>query len=157
MRLAEVFVGLGRRAASGSPAASRWCTARSSTWCGRLAALEPRPELSLTTNGISLDRSAGDLAAAGLDRVNVSIDTLDRDRFRELTRRDRLPDVLRGVAAAAEAGLAPVKVNSVLVRDSNLAEAPQLLGVGAAQRLPAALHRAHAARRRPHLDARATW
>ena len=114
--------------ASGSPAASRSCTARSSTSCARLAALEPRPELSLTTNGISLDRSADDLVRAGLDRVNVSIDTLDRERFRSLTRRDRLPDVLRGVAAASDAGLAPMKINSVLMRDSNLAEAPELLG-----------------------------
>jgi cyclic pyranopterin phosphate synthase len=94
----------------------------------RLAALDPRPEISLTTNGVTLARSAGRLAAAGLDRINVSVDTLDRERFRELTRRDRLPDVLAGVAAAAAAGLAPVKVNSVLVRGSNLEEAPELLG-----------------------------
>jgi GTP 3',8-cyclase len=94
----------------------------------RLAALEPRPEISLTTNGVTLARSAALLAAAGLDRINISVDTLDRDRFRELTRRDRLADVLSGVAAASAAGLAPVKINSVLVRDSNLQEAPQLLG-----------------------------
>ncbi|HVU91756.1 MAG TPA: GTP 3',8-cyclase MoaA [Jatrophihabitans sp.] len=92
-----------------------------------LAALDPRPEISLTTNGVTLDRSARALAAAGLDRINVSVDTLDRARFAELTRRDRLPDVLAGVAAAAAAGLAPVKINSVLVRGSNLPEAPALL------------------------------
>jgi cyclic pyranopterin phosphate synthase len=127
IRLASVFVGLGVRSirlTGGEPLVHRTVV----DVVRRLAALTPRPELSLTTNGISLDRSAGDLVAAGLDRVNVSIDTLDRDRFRELTRRDRLPDVLAGVAAAAAAGLAPVKVNSVLVRDSNTDEAPQLLG-----------------------------
>ncbi|HKC26877.1 MAG TPA: GTP 3',8-cyclase MoaA [Jatrophihabitans sp.] len=95
---------------------------------GRLAALQPRPEISLTTNGVTLDRYARKLAEAGLDRINVSVDTLDRTRFAELTRRDRLADVLAGVAAAADAGLAPVKINSVLVRGSNLAEAPALLG-----------------------------
>jgi len=94
---------------------------------GRLAALQPRPEISLTTNGVSLDRQAEALAAAGLDRINVSVDTLDRARFAELTRRDRLPAVLAGVAAAAGAGLRPVKINAVLVRGSNLPEAPELL------------------------------
>jgi cyclic pyranopterin phosphate synthase len=93
----------------------------------RLAALDPRPEISLTTNGVTLERSARKLADAGLDRINISVDTLDRDRFVQLTRRDRLADVLAGVAAAAEVGLAPVKINSVLVRDSNLHEAPDLL------------------------------
>jgi cyclic pyranopterin phosphate synthase len=92
-----------------------------------IAALEPRPEISLTTNGVTLDRSARKLADAGLDRINVSVDTLDRTRFAELTRRDRLPSVLAGVAAAADAGLAPVKINAVLVRGSNLSEAPDLL------------------------------
>jgi GTP 3',8-cyclase len=93
----------------------------------RLAALHPRPELSLTTNGLSLRRLAPALAAAGLDRVNVSLDTLRRDRFEELTRRDRLDDVLRGLEAAAAAGLTPVKVNSVLMRGVNDDEAPDLL------------------------------
>jgi cyclic pyranopterin phosphate synthase len=93
----------------------------------RLAALRPRPELSLTTNGLSLRRLAPALAAAGLDRVNVSLDTLRRDRFVELTRRDRLDDVLRGLEAAAAAGLTPVKVNSVLMRGVNDDEAPDLL------------------------------
>jgi len=71
----------------------------------RLAQLRPRPELSLTTNGVGLAGRATALVAAGLDRVNVSVDTLDHDRFRELTRRARLDDVLAGVAAAAAAGL----------------------------------------------------
>ncbi|RIV36370.1 GTP 3',8-cyclase MoaA [Micromonospora radicis] len=91
------------------------------------AALDPRPRLSLTTNGIGLARTATTLRAAGLDRVNISLDTLDRDRFARLTRRDRLPDVLAGLAAAATAGLTPVKINSVLMRGVNDDEAPALL------------------------------
>jgi GTP 3',8-cyclase len=94
---------------------------------GRVAALEPRPETSLTTNGIGLNRLAGPLRAAGLDRINVSLDTLSADVFVQLARRDRLDDVLAGLAAAAEAGLAPVKVNAVLMRGVNDHEAPALL------------------------------
>ncbi|MEH1055030.1 GTP 3',8-cyclase MoaA [Micromonospora sp. CPCC 206171] len=92
-----------------------------------VAALTPRPRISLTTNGIGLDRLAPTLRAAGLDRVNVSLDTLDRERFGRLTRRDRLADVLAGLAGAAAAGLTPVKVNSVLMRGVNDDEAPALL------------------------------
>jgi cyclic pyranopterin phosphate synthase len=92
-----------------------------------VAALEPRPRISLTTNGIGLDRLAPALRAAGLDRVNVSLDTLDPERFARLTRRSRLPDVLAGLAGAAAAGLTPVKVNTVLVRGVNDDEAPALL------------------------------
>jgi cyclic pyranopterin phosphate synthase len=91
------------------------------------AALRPRPEISVTTNGIGLDRLAGPLAEAGLDRVNVSLDTLRPDVFQELARRDRLGDVLRGLAAAAAAGLTPVKVNAVLMRGINDGEAAALL------------------------------
>jgi len=93
----------------------------------RTAALRPRPEISLTTNAIGLERTAGTLRAAGLDRVNVSLDTLRPETFRKLARRDRLPDVLDGLAAAAEAGLRPVKVNAVLMRDLNDDEAVPLL------------------------------
>jgi GTP 3',8-cyclase len=91
------------------------------------AALRPRPEISVTTNGIGLDRLAGPLAEAGLDRVNVSLDTLRPEVFKELARRDRLGDVLRGLAAAAAAGLTPVKVNAVLMRGINDGEAAALL------------------------------
>ena len=93
----------------------------------RTAELRPRPEISVTTNGIGLERLAGPLAEAGLDRVNVSLDTLQPAVFKQLARRDRLHDVLRGLAAAAAAGLAPVKVNAVLMRDINDGEAPALL------------------------------
>ena len=93
----------------------------------RVAALEPRPEMSVTTNGIGLDRLAAPLATAGLDRVNVSLDTIRPDTFQAITRRDRLGDVLKGLAAADEAGLRPVKVNAVLLRDVNDVEAAELL------------------------------
>jgi cyclic pyranopterin phosphate synthase len=92
-----------------------------------VAALRPRPVLSLTTNGIGLARLAAPLRAAGLDRVNISLDTLDPGRFTELTRRPRLADVLAGMAAAADAGLNPVKINSVLMRGVNDGDAPALL------------------------------
>ena len=93
----------------------------------RTATLRPRAEISVTTNGIGLDRLAGPLADAGLDRVNVSLDTLDPAVFKQLARRDRLHDVLRGLTAAAAAGLTPVKVNAVLMRDVNDGEAAALL------------------------------
>ncbi|TDT95826.1 cyclic pyranopterin phosphate synthase [Streptomyces sp. 846.5] len=85
----------------------------------RLTALPGPPELSITTNGIGLARSAAALREAGLRRVNVSLDTLRPERFARITRRDRLPDVLLGLAAAQAAGLAPVKVNAVPVRGVN--------------------------------------
>jgi cyclic pyranopterin phosphate synthase len=91
------------------------------------AALRPRPDISLTSNGIGLQRRAAALKAAGLDRINVSLDTLRPEVFRKLTRRDRLDDVLAGLDAATAAGLTPVKVNVVLMRDLNDDEAPELL------------------------------
>jgi GTP 3',8-cyclase len=93
----------------------------------RAACLRPRPEISLTTNGIGLDRLAEPLRAAGLDRINVSLDTLRPDTFKVLSKRDRLADVLAGLAAAASAGITPVKVNSVLMRGINDDEAGSLL------------------------------
>ncbi len=93
----------------------------------RTAALSPRPEISLTTNGIGLARLAEPLHAAGLDRINVSLDTLDAATFVTLARRDRLADVLDGLAAAAATRLAPVKVNAVLMRGVNDHEAAGLL------------------------------
>ena len=91
------------------------------------AGLSPRPNISLTTNGLGLARLAEPLVEAGLDRVNVSLDTLDPARFSELTRRDRHGDVLAGMDAAVQAGLTPVKVNSVLMRGINDDEAVPLL------------------------------
>ncbi|MFD3587237.1 GTP 3',8-cyclase MoaA [Streptomyces sp. NPDC058683] len=93
----------------------------------RVAALAPRPRMSLTTNGIGLRRTAPALKAAGLNRVNVSLDTLRPEVFKTLTRRDRHQDVLDGLQAARDAGLTPVKVNTVLMPGLNADEAPDLL------------------------------
>jgi GTP 3',8-cyclase len=84
---------------------------------GKLAALPV--DLALTTNGATLRAVAPELAAAGLRRVNVSLDSLQPDRFAELTRRDELHNVLDGIDAAVEAGLTPVKVNVVVLRGVN--------------------------------------
>jgi cyclic pyranopterin phosphate synthase len=126
VRLVRVAVSLGVtevRLTGGEPLLRRGVPAL----VARLAALEPRPELSITTNGILLGRDAAALAAAGLDRVNVSLDTLDRERFKTITFRDKHPAVLEGLAAARAAGLDPVKVNTVLLRGVNDDEAPELL------------------------------
>jgi len=93
----------------------------------RINGLPQPPAISVTTNGLKLTTLAQPLRDAGLERVNVSLDTLDRDRFKALTFRDRFDDVLAGIKAAQRAGLAPVKVNSVLMRDVNDDEAPALL------------------------------
>ncbi|MBW3638332.1 MAG: GTP 3',8-cyclase MoaA [Actinobacteria bacterium] len=82
---------------------------------------------SLTTNGLGLARQAQALRDAGLNRVNVSLDTLRPERFLELTRRDRFADVVEGLRAAKLAGLDPVKVNTVLMRGVNDDEAADLL------------------------------
>ena len=74
-------------------------------------------DIGMTTNGVLLDRFAGPLFDAGLRRLNVSLDTLDRDRFREIARRDELDRVLTGLATAKKAGFARIKVNAVAVRD----------------------------------------
>lgn len=84
-------------------------------------------ELTLTTNGTQLAAHADALAGAGIRRVNISLDTLDRDRFTKLTGRDRLPDVLEGIRAAREAGLA-VKINAVALKGVNEGELPDLIG-----------------------------
>ena len=91
------------------------------------AQLEPRPEIALTTNGVGLAARARGLAAAGLDRVNVSLDTLDPARFATITRRDRLDDVLAGLTAAAAAHLGPIKVNALLDTVTGPEDAVELL------------------------------
>src|SRR3954447_1923209 len=93
----------------------------------RLADLRPRPKLSMTTNGIGLAKVVEALAGAGLNRVNVSLDTLDRETFVTLSRRDRLDDVLAGLDGALAFGLVPVKVNTVLMRGINDHEVLDLL------------------------------
>ena len=84
-----------------------------------LNGIAPGLDLALTTNGLKLAAMAPALRDAGLKRVNVSLDTLDRERFHRIARRDRLHDVLEGLAAARAAGFAPVKVNAVLMRGEN--------------------------------------
>ena len=75
--------------------------------------------LSMTTNGVLLSRLARPLAEAGLQRVNISLDTLDPEKFRRLTRWGKIEDVLQGIQAAEEAGLTPIKINAVVVRGYN--------------------------------------
>lgn len=90
-------------------------------------ALPSNPRTAMTSNGLGLKHTAKALAAAGLDRVNISLDTTDAVTFERITRRDRLDDVLAGLEAARTAGLTPVKVNAVLLRGINDLEAPDLL------------------------------
>ncbi|BDZ58134.1 MULTISPECIES: GTP 3',8-cyclase MoaA [Barrientosiimonas] len=126
VRLIGIFVDLGVRQVrftGGEPLLRRSLT----DVVRRVAALEPRPQMALTSNGIGLDRLAAPLAEAGLDRVNVSLDTVDRDTFKQLTLRDRLADVEAGLKAAADAGLTPVKVNSVAMRGVNEHRVAELL------------------------------
>jgi len=82
--------------------------------------------ISMTTNAIGLDHRIHELVEAGLTRINISLDTVDRDHFARLTRRDRLPSVFAGIQAARDAGLTPLKINAVLMRDT-LAGAADLL------------------------------
>lgn len=84
-------------------------------------------DLMLTTNGILLPEMAFDLKAAGVKRVNISLDTLDPERFRTITRLGDVRQVIQGVFGSLEAGLNPVKINVVVVRSSNFAELPQFL------------------------------
>ena len=107
----------------------------------------------MTTNGYLLERDAAALVDAGIDRVNVSVDSLARDRFHEITRRDALPQVLRGLEAiAAYERVRPIKVNAVAMRDFTERRGARLLRARPLDRLPGPLHRVHAARRRPRLD-----
>lgn len=93
----------------------------------RINALDAPPRITLTTNALRLADLAQPLADAGLERVNISLDTLDPDRFTKLTFRDRFSDVIAGIEAALAAGLHPVKVNTVLMRGINDDEAIPML------------------------------
>ncbi|MGV8969909.1 MAG: GTP 3',8-cyclase MoaA [Microbacteriaceae bacterium] len=93
---------------------------------GLSSAVAEGASISMTTNGIGLDKRVEELVAAGLNRVNISLDTVDRDHFARLTRRDRLPAVFAGIEAAQRAGVTPLKINAVLMRDT-LAGACDLL------------------------------
>ncbi len=102
--------------------------ARLSELVKRLAAFDV--DLSMTTNGATLDLLATELKSAGLNRINISLDTLQRERFIELTRRDELASVLSGIDAAVDAGFSPVKVNAVLMRGINDDEIVDFLKLG---------------------------
>ena len=93
----------------------------------RINALPSPPRINLTSNGLRLVGLAKPLADAGLERVNISLDTLDRERFTKLTHRDRFDQVIAGIEAAQAAGLTPVKVNAVLMRGINDDEALPLV------------------------------
>ncbi len=84
-----------------------------------LSRIESIDDIALTTNGILLARYAAELKAAGLKRVNVSLDTLQRDKFKRITGADKLNDVLAGIEAAHQVGLEPVKINTVALRGIN--------------------------------------
>lgn len=88
----------------------------------KLVAVPGIEDVGMTTNAVGLARLAKPLREAGLSRVNVSLDTLDRELYKELTRRDALPAVLEGLAAAAATGFSPIKVNAVIERDRTLSE-----------------------------------
>jgi len=117
-RLAGILIGLGVnsiKVTGGEPLVRR----DSPTLIGMLRDLDPGLDISMTTNGYLLADAAPGLVAAGLDRVTVSCDSLIRHRFADMTLRDALGEVLRGLAAAAESGLTPVKVNTVVIRGTN--------------------------------------
>ena len=122
-RLVRLFVSLGVtdvRLTGGEPLVRRDFP----KLVGMLAPIDGLDDLSLTTNGFLLERDSEALVAAGIGRVNVSIDSLQRDRFFQLTRRDALPQVLRGLEALARhPEVHPIKVNAVAMRDFTEAEA----------------------------------
>ena len=118
LRLARVFVDLGvskLRITGGEP-----LVRKDALWLiGQLGTLPGLENLVLTTNGSQLDRFAGDLKAAGVRRLNVSLDTLRADRFKAITRIGDVNKVLRGIEAAREAGFARTKLNTVMMRGTN--------------------------------------
>jgi cyclic pyranopterin phosphate synthase len=120
-RLLAIFVGLGVRSlkvTGGEP------TVRADlpTLVRMFREVGPELDISMTTNGVLLDRLAEPLAAAGMDRVTVSCDSLMRHRFEEMTRRDALDRVLAGIVAAKQAGLVPIKINCVVIGGQNEGE-----------------------------------
>jgi cyclic pyranopterin phosphate synthase len=92
----------------------------------RIAQMPGVRSISMTTNGVLFSRLATPLAEAGLQRVNFSLDTLNPEKFRRLTRRGALQEVWEGIRAAEEAGLTPIKINAVVVRDYSDADAIEL-------------------------------
>lgn len=95
--------------------------------CQKINAIDGIDEIAITTNGLLLERYAEPLAQAGVKRVNISLDTLRPDRFREITRGGELEQVLRGIAAAEQVGLNPIKINTVLIGGFNDDEVTDLV------------------------------
>ena len=93
----------------------------------RINAITNAPTLTMTTNALTLEKVVKPLVDAGLTRINISLDTLDRDRFKLMTHRDRIDDVFAGIKAAQDAGINPIKINTVLLKGVNADEAPALL------------------------------
>ncbi len=126
-RLARLFLGFGIekiRLTGGEPLVRK----NLHQLVRRLSGLQDSLDLSLTTNGAVLAEQASDLRAAGLQRINVSIDSLKADRFREMTKRGNLDDVLKGLFAAQKAGMKPIKINAVIIRGINDDEILDLVG-----------------------------
>ena len=125
-RVARVFTQLGVRRIrlTGGEPLVRPGLAKLAGWLSGLPGLE---ELNLTTNGARLGAQAADLKAAGLSRINISLDSLDTDRFRALTRTGRLADVLDGIEAARQSGFSRIKLNTVVMRGRNEDELEALL------------------------------
>jgi cyclic pyranopterin phosphate synthase len=120
-RLLAIFVGLGVRSlkvTGGEPTVR----AELPTLVRMFREVGPDLDISMTTNGVLLDRLAVPLAEAGMDRVTVSCDSLMQHRFAEMTRRDALDRVLAGIVAAKEAGLVPIKINCVVIGGQNEGE-----------------------------------
>jgi cyclic pyranopterin phosphate synthase len=131
-RLARIFVAHGVsqiRLTGGEPLVRRSLP----TLVSQLSRIEGLRSLSLTTNGALLAEQALPLKNAGLDRINVSLDTLRADRFKTITQRGELQPVLDGLAAAKEAGMGPIKVNAVIIRGFNDDELLDLVEFGRRQ------------------------
>lgn len=105
------------------------------TLVGMIAGIEGIKDLSMTTNGVMLKEFAKDLQAAGLQRINVSLDTVDREKFRRITGFDRLDDVLEGIQSAKDAGLEPVKLNCVIEESKEETDAVAVTQYGLANGL----------------------
>jgi len=128
-RLARLFVAHGVsqiRLTGGEPLVRR----ELSKLVAQLRSIKGLSNLSLTTNGALLAEQAASLRAAGLDRINVSLDTLQPDRFRKITQRGELQPVLDGLAAAKAVGMGPIKINTVVIRGFNDDELLDLVAFG---------------------------
>jgi cyclic pyranopterin phosphate synthase len=124
-RIARLFVDCGIekiRLTGGEPLLRKGLT----SLVAKLAAIERLEELTLTTNGVRLEEMAGELKKAGLNRINISIDSLEEDNYKQITGRDVLSRVIKGIHKALEVGLQPVRINAVILRGVNHSQVPAL-------------------------------